>query len=1269
MGIQVVFNFFKFFKKSRKQPMKYIILFLILGLCVSIGYAQPSVRSQEIGYTPLYQLKTVKNGNGTVTEYGYDKNNNLVWFKSYQEQMPLIVASVMAWSQVILRDTEEKTLLQVFLCNPNAQAVQNAKITVQKADNTTLTFLTVNKVEGNSQNKIMVELPKNSLANGKNVLKVSTEYVHQGQTYTSVNESVEVLVIDFSQCYQDVKPSHRFYRYIMQQTYWGVMRGREAYIRFAPNAAINREETSVSVFRQLSRLNPQAYALDLSGTDYADKDQFYFAYNETKTLHNKGVFSNIPNFMPRDSTSKEQMMAILVKAFYPNADFSNLGAVAFSDVSPTSEYYKYIAFAKKIGLIKGFHDGTFKPKAKVSRGFFAKLLWRASTSTSVSSQNDWDENPSQIGTLPTKLEISPKTCQKVVEAGSRIIFTTEEWQNLRGAKLEGEQAELSIVALAGTINRIDDNTIEWIAPEFTGLYILDFEMAMGVESVKKTVFVNVVGKTNTQEDLESQNQGVPIIYVKDFMNLQDAINAAKNLGADRVRILVPKGTYTGDLVLYDGLFLMTEEGCDANDYILKGKITYSGSKVAGVVGFTIDTDQKTAFDLQSGRFFIHKSIIKNNAVGVQIAQNAEVMLRNNDFLNNGIAIKTEGKTTLFADIFANNTSDLEKTATAQLRIAHNLLSATSNITGGSENVIGDPSVSNTQNQGTRDGYLDNNDSRNTIGYLGSKCNTWERDWLYGNGTGGSWNVATIYARDFLSFQKAVNYARAYADSIGSDYVILSVHAGTFYPDADSTHVYVPDGVRIIAGYYEPNKFCEQKAVLDANGKDFCFKFAKGTKGSQLVNFELRNASKSAIFSENSNLLIYNNFIHNSQNGIISEGNGEILVANNEFKNISGTAIETSSTNKGKVFNNQISACGADYLGNANILAEYNNSVNNRIHRLITSTNLSTTESNLLGHFRYQNRNRDRSNIGLNGGVCPYLLGRSGTKPDAPVNLRISLNNGIAILNWLYKGELSEIKAFNIYNTNGALLGTVNSQTSSFELGNFVEGVQYEIWATTIDLFGNESNKSVSTDKIHIEKDMELRDASLKNVDFDKEERVYEVKRGQNLTLNATLLSDYECNNTIDTLMWKNPGRQNRIFIRTTNRELKRETIDISEENIIVPNDFVVGEEYTLNLKITPQKLSDKNDQNNEAFIIIKIVEEDPSLEITVFSNPNLGSFKITSSGSLMKKIVVTDILGRVVQEVFPNQLFFDMNIVDTKGIFTLLIQTEHGVITKKVIIL
>ncbi len=113
---------------------------------------------------------------------------------------------------------------------------------------------------------------------------------------------------------------------------------------------------------------------------FTDIEDFEWAKNAISNLSKRGIIAGIGDgkFNPSGNVTREQMVKMLVVAFDL---FDSSAEVDFDDVSKSDWSYKYIASAKKAGLVNGISEKEFGLGKEITREDAAVMLYRAAVST------------------------------------------------------------------------------------------------------------------------------------------------------------------------------------------------------------------------------------------------------------------------------------------------------------------------------------------------------------------------------------------------------------------------------------------------------------------------------------------------------------------------------------------------------------------------------------------------------------------------------------------------------------------------------------------------------------------------------------------------------------------------------------------------------------------------------------------------------------------------------------------------------------------------
>ncbi|MGB9769950.1 MULTISPECIES: ABC transporter substrate-binding protein [Caldisericum] len=109
---------------------------------------------------------------------------------------------------------------------------------------------------------------------------------------------------------------------------------------------------------------------------FSDVKEDYWAYEAINYLSGKGILTGVGGglFKPDDPVTREQLAKIICIA--KGISEYKPAKPTFKDVSPSSWSYGYVEAAVKSGYVKGFSDGTFRPKDNIKRADLAVLLVR-----------------------------------------------------------------------------------------------------------------------------------------------------------------------------------------------------------------------------------------------------------------------------------------------------------------------------------------------------------------------------------------------------------------------------------------------------------------------------------------------------------------------------------------------------------------------------------------------------------------------------------------------------------------------------------------------------------------------------------------------------------------------------------------------------------------------------------------------------------------------------------------------------------------------------
>ncbi len=146
--------------------------------------------------------------------------------------------------------------------------------------------------------------------------------------------------------------------------------------RFSPEEIITREQIAKIMVLALDEFDESATA------DYADVDQSDWAYKYIASAKKTGLMNGFTatEFSPLSPITREDLAVIIYRAMTKQGKIYDVKKNNFNDFGNISDYAKeaveYIAGA---GIINGFDDGSFKPKAPATRAQAAVLIYNALT--------------------------------------------------------------------------------------------------------------------------------------------------------------------------------------------------------------------------------------------------------------------------------------------------------------------------------------------------------------------------------------------------------------------------------------------------------------------------------------------------------------------------------------------------------------------------------------------------------------------------------------------------------------------------------------------------------------------------------------------------------------------------------------------------------------------------------------------------------------------------------------------------------------------------
>lgn len=123
---------------------------------------------------------------------------------------------------------------------------------------------------------------------------------------------------------------------------------------------------------------PAKDAVEIIGTKqgFSDMAEYVWAEEAVNALAEEGIITGVGNkkFNPEGTVTREQIAKMIVSALN---ELDNDATAEYADIDPSGWAYKFIASAKKTGLMNGFSDTEFAPLSAVTREDLAVILYRA----------------------------------------------------------------------------------------------------------------------------------------------------------------------------------------------------------------------------------------------------------------------------------------------------------------------------------------------------------------------------------------------------------------------------------------------------------------------------------------------------------------------------------------------------------------------------------------------------------------------------------------------------------------------------------------------------------------------------------------------------------------------------------------------------------------------------------------------------------------------------------------------------------------------------
>ncbi|ADQ05453.1 Endo-1,4-beta-xylanase [Caldicellulosiruptor owensensis OL] len=183
---------------------------------------------------------------------------------------------------------------------------------------------------------------------------------------TNKEGTIVVVAAKLDEVYKDITKNHWAYDTFKQAVTSGLVVGYND-MTLKPAKNVTLAEAAVIVQR--------AFEVQPKDTDKLP-DVPGWAATAIKALLDNEIFAEIDN--TNKPITRIQAVSIIMKALEKAGVSVESDEVEFSDISEQSLVdVEYLAKAYKLGIVKGYPDGTFKPNKEITRAEFLTLLFRA----------------------------------------------------------------------------------------------------------------------------------------------------------------------------------------------------------------------------------------------------------------------------------------------------------------------------------------------------------------------------------------------------------------------------------------------------------------------------------------------------------------------------------------------------------------------------------------------------------------------------------------------------------------------------------------------------------------------------------------------------------------------------------------------------------------------------------------------------------------------------------------------------------------------------
>ncbi|MDI9628492.1 MAG: S-layer homology domain-containing protein [Acidobacteriota bacterium] len=172
--------------------------------------------------------------------------------------------------------------------------------------------------------------------------------------------------------FTDVTPDIQFYDEIMWMAEQGISTGWPDGT-FRPWQPVERDAMAAFMYRLAGEPEFEPPAIS-PFTDVTPNTQFY---KEITWLYSEGISTGWDDgtFRPWNLIDRDAMAAFMYR-FAGEPEFEPPATSPFTDVTPSTQFYKEIAWLYSEGISTGWDDGTFRPWQPVNRDAMAAFMYR-----------------------------------------------------------------------------------------------------------------------------------------------------------------------------------------------------------------------------------------------------------------------------------------------------------------------------------------------------------------------------------------------------------------------------------------------------------------------------------------------------------------------------------------------------------------------------------------------------------------------------------------------------------------------------------------------------------------------------------------------------------------------------------------------------------------------------------------------------------------------------------------------------------------------------